>query len=286
MTGCIRRGPRARSEWPDDHGRDARATTSRIAALVSAAAVLGVLLALAPQRAAALNPDEARGVFTRANAAYAKQDYAGAYKLYAEIADSGVRSPEVFYNLGNACARLGKTGEAVLYYERARALAPRDPDLMANLKRVAPPDNFPKPFILAAPFHRALEGFSVREWTALFLSLWIVAGVVGAALFLSPGGAARRWLRRVLWFVGPAAVVAGVFAGVRLNDNARVVHAIVTKPKTIVYSGPDTGFSMIASATEGTKVRRLPFGGSPAWVQVRLMDGQKGFVSALDIKPI
>lgn len=248
--------------------------------------LLAALLILAASSVPALSADEAQGVFTRANAAYAKQDYAEAHKLYGEIASSGIRSPQLFYNLGNASARLGRTGEAVLYYERARALSPRDPDLLANLKRVAPPDNFPQPFILAVPFHRALEGFSVREWTALFLTLWVLAGLLGAALFLSAGAGARTWLRRVLWIVGPAAVVTGVFAGIRLYDNARVAHAIVTKPKAIVYSGPDAGFSMIASATEGTKVRRLPFGGSPAWVQVRLMDGQKGFVRAADITPI
>lgn len=41
-----------------------------------------------------------------------------------------------FYNQGNAAARAGKPGEAVLAYERAALLAPRDSDIQANLQRV------------------------------------------------------------------------------------------------------------------------------------------------------
>jgi hypothetical protein len=40
------------------------------------------------------------------------------------------------YNAGNAYARAGKPGLAVLNYERARLLAPADPDIAANLATV------------------------------------------------------------------------------------------------------------------------------------------------------
>ena len=40
------------------------------------------------------------------------------------------------YDQANAAARAGKPGEAVLEYERAALLAPRDPDIRANLQQV------------------------------------------------------------------------------------------------------------------------------------------------------
>jgi hypothetical protein len=40
------------------------------------------------------------------------------------------------YNAGNAYARAGKPGLAVLNYERAKLLAPTDPDIDANLRHV------------------------------------------------------------------------------------------------------------------------------------------------------
>jgi len=45
-------------------------------------------------------------------------------------------SAAALYNLGNAYARAGKPGLAVLNYERAKLLDPQDPDIDANLQRV------------------------------------------------------------------------------------------------------------------------------------------------------
>ena len=39
----------------------------------------------------------------------------------------------LFYDLGNACIKSDRLGEAILWYERARLLSPRDEDVGANL---------------------------------------------------------------------------------------------------------------------------------------------------------
>lgn len=54
---------------------------------------------------------------------------------HAASAPEGYSAPAL-YNLGNAYARSGKPGLAVLNYERARLLDPNDPDLEANLRHV------------------------------------------------------------------------------------------------------------------------------------------------------
>jgi hypothetical protein len=45
-------------------------------------------------------------------------------------------SAAALYNLANAYAKSGKTGFAILNYERARLLDPHDPDINANLRHV------------------------------------------------------------------------------------------------------------------------------------------------------
>src|SRR5271154_658018 len=55
-------------------------------------------------------------------------------------------SASALYNLANSFARAGKPGLAVLNYERARLLDPKDPDIEANLRHVReasaqPPDS-------------------------------------------------------------------------------------------------------------------------------------------------
>src|SRR6266481_3977785 len=52
-------------------------------------------------------------------------------------------SAPALYNLGNAYARGGKPGLAVLNYERARLLEPNDPDLDANLRHVREASGLP-----------------------------------------------------------------------------------------------------------------------------------------------
>ncbi len=72
--------------------------------------------------------------FTRANLAYEAGDYAHAIDEYTAVVDAGVAVPDLFYNLGNAHFKQADLGRAILWYERARRLAPRDPDLRENLE--------------------------------------------------------------------------------------------------------------------------------------------------------
>ena len=72
-------------------------------------------------------------LFERANAAYEAGNYAAAVDDYERAAASGVTAPDLFYNLGNAYFKLGDLGRAVLWFERARRLAPRDDDVRENL---------------------------------------------------------------------------------------------------------------------------------------------------------
>src|SRR5439155_26228316 len=72
--------------------------------------------------------------FKAANALYDAGKFAEAASAYEKIEP---KTASVYFNLGNACFRQDKLGWAVLNYERARRLEPRDPDILANLKFAA-----------------------------------------------------------------------------------------------------------------------------------------------------
>jgi hypothetical protein len=61
----------------------------------------------------------------------------------APATQPGTYNAAALYNLGNAYARAGKPGPAVLNYERARLLAPNDPDIQANLRFVRSSNKLP-----------------------------------------------------------------------------------------------------------------------------------------------
>ncbi len=101
---------------------------------------LGVLaVALAASllgRTAAIGAGPSDGAaFFRGVEAYKEGRYAEAAALWKGIAEGGVVNARLYYNLGNAFLKEGELGRAVLWYERAKKLAPGDPDLSFNLDR-------------------------------------------------------------------------------------------------------------------------------------------------------
>jgi tetratricopeptide (TPR) repeat protein len=75
-------------------------------------------------------------LFEQANIAHTREEYQQAVDLYLTIIRSSGVSAPLLYNLANSYAALGKTGPAVLNYERALRLAPGDADIQANLDQV------------------------------------------------------------------------------------------------------------------------------------------------------
>jgi tetratricopeptide (TPR) repeat protein len=74
-------------------------------------------------------------VFETANVAASRGDHAGAVAGYATLLESGVRDPDVFFNLATTFARAGDYGRAILNYERALVLRPNDDETIGNLRR-------------------------------------------------------------------------------------------------------------------------------------------------------
>ena len=72
--------------------------------------------------------------FEDANHAFAAGHYAESARGYETVLKQNGNSPAVLFNLANADERLGNVGEAILNYQRARWLAPHDPDIVANLR--------------------------------------------------------------------------------------------------------------------------------------------------------
>ena len=66
-----------------------------------------------------------------ANQLYDAGKFAEAAAAYEKIEP---KTAHVYYNLGNAWFRQDKLGLAILNYAQARRFAPRDPDILANLK--------------------------------------------------------------------------------------------------------------------------------------------------------
>jgi tetratricopeptide (TPR) repeat protein len=72
--------------------------------------------------------------FREANLLYEERDFEQAVGKYESIVDQGLESPHLYFNLGNAYFKSGDLGHAVLYFLRAKRLAPGDDDINHNLQ--------------------------------------------------------------------------------------------------------------------------------------------------------
>ena len=148
--------------------------------------------------------------FEEANREFQGGRYATAAADYEKLLAAEGPRAAVYYNLGNCYQRLGQYGPAILAYERARLLTPRDPDLAANLalarKAAAAFEDGGGHLYLAA----AANYLSRNEWS------WLAAGgallLGGLAAVCGIAGLPRRGLRQTVFTLAGLAV-CGMIAG-------------------------------------------------------------------------
>ena len=218
-------------------------------------------------------------LYNEANAHYRRGEYAAALAKYQKIADTGLRNSSLFYNLGNAYFKLDRIGESILWYERARLLEPRDPDIAANLQFAnlvkKDRDEASDESMVVAVLRHAYETPSLNELSVILtLALVAVLGMACWRLWAAERGGAV-WLGCMA--SGAAVVIlAALFLGARAIDEADAGTAIVTVAREIARSAPDANETVVFVIHEGTKVtvQREEKG----WVLVRLENGFGGWL--------
>ena len=252
------------------------------------AAVTALLALLVPFWASAAQVP-ADSLWNAGTAAYSDGDWGGALASWQEIEGSGLESPELYYNIGNAFFKSSDYAHAILYYERALKLDPSYSDARFNLEfagefvqdRI---ESVPE-FFLKTWIRRMGYLFPSDVWAALFLVLLALA-LAGALLFLLGTGAARR---RTGFFAGLAALLLAFcclgFAASQKAAYNRADSAIVTVPVSAVRSSPGSEAAKdLFVLHEGTKVRILDEVGS--WWNIELSDGRQGWIPSTDLELI
>ncbi|HAQ18153.1 MAG TPA: hypothetical protein DCR40_02850 [Prolixibacteraceae bacterium] len=224
----------------------------------------------------------------KANEHYTKEEYQKAIDGYNQILMAGIESPELYYNLGNAYYKTNQFTLAILNFERAKLLAPDDEDiefnlLVANQKVVDSIQELPGLFI-------------VRWWNSLINSqttdTWAVLSIVGFILFLTLVGlyffAKSGDVKRVSFWAGCFLIVFTIFSwSFAARQKSRLVnhsYAIVMQPTVTVKSSPSEKGTNLFVIHEGLKVRITDKLGD--WVEIRLADGNKGWLLMESIERI
>ena len=88
------------------------------------------------EEALMLRPDSSDAMRGLAALALDCQDYAKAYDLHRRLIELGEHGPELYYNAGLLCQKLGRTEEAVKFYQQALGEDPQRLEALLNLGHV------------------------------------------------------------------------------------------------------------------------------------------------------
>jgi len=215
--------------------------------------------------------------FDTANKLYEQGRFAEAVVAYETIRKSGVASPALYFNLGNALFKSAQIGRALVAYREAEQLAPRDPDVRANLQFAR--NQVQGPTRRAGRVERWLASLSLNEWTALAAgSLWLTC-VSLAAIQLRPRLA--QSLRNLSAASGVAMVIFGACLGLALTNRVGTESAIVTAREVTVRNGPLDESPSAFTAHDGAELRVLDR--KDDWLQVTDDNRRSGWLKHSEV---
>jgi hypothetical protein len=225
-------------------------------------------------------------LFTRAGQEYDAGSYLQAAVLYDSLTQAGFGNAAVYFNLGNAYFRAGNVGRAIWAYRSAGTLAPRDPDIEANLivARLAARDRIEAvaPGFLKQVW-RALSGLlSLREGSLLVSLLWIGLWIVLAIwLFYSR---LRRFINPFLKVLVTLWAAAALVLAARYIATSNTVPAVVVVDETEALSGPGGDADVVFSGHSGLEC--IVRGRRADYLLVELANGRVGWVPASDLASV
>lgn len=199
-----------------------------------------------------ITKDQAMEMFTLANDEYNKSyklmsakkpqealdGFKNAADKYEKLIQSGYLNGQIYYNLANSHYRQGNAGKAMLYYNKALKLMPRNSELKKNMKLVN--SEFEDktltkkaPGILKAVFFWYFL-FNLNESTAFALSFYI-AFMICTLVFIF---FRYEVVKKLCAGFGAAMIVAGITLGVKIYTEQVNLKGIVVSKECNVRYGP------------------------------------------------
>ncbi len=213
-------------------------------------------------------------LLNQANDAYRAGDYNKAYEAYEKLAQE-IKSAELYYNLGNSAFKMKKLGLAILNYERARKLDPRNPDILENLRyakslieyRVEDKRNW-----YFQELTKLLEFIRLRECLLILLMIYFVLISSLLIALLVKKQIVFGSFGKVLAI---GFVIISIPTFVKFHESKLEKQAVVTDTKVEVRYGPSKNDKLAFGLVEGIEVEIADQ--IDDWYRVSLRNGDSGW---------
>lgn len=219
-------------------------------------------------------------LINRANQAYNQGLYDSAIQVYAKVLDEGLESYELYYNMGNAYFKNNQLPSAILYYEKAKKMAPNNEDVnfnlsIANSMIVDKIEKVPEMFYKKwwDYFYNAL---GEDEWTVLFIVSWVILLFFIGLFFLTKS----RNTKKVSFYLGVLFLLSTIttfgLSSQKYYYTKENKEAVIFTPTVTAKSSPTQSAVDLFVIHEGTKVQIMDE--VQGWIKIRLRNGSIGWL--------
>ena len=227
---------------------------------------------------------DVKTVFESANKAYANTEYKSAIKQYESILNEGQFSAELYLNLGNAYYKIDKIAPAILNYERAIKEGNLE-DAVYNLEfATAKIEDKIEP--LPTFFLNELTNKigSPTLWSVLSIVLVWIAVLLLFLFYIGKTTAQKqqRFFGAMLFFM--VAFVSLFFTYHAHQNTYNEFKAIVMEDEISVLSALNESSAELFLVHEGLKVEVTQEKND--WIEIKLSNGEKGWVNGKTIAKI
>lgn len=224
--------------------------------------------------------DHNQYLFDEANKLYQQEKYQEAIDNYLEILKNGYESWQLYYNLGNAYYKARQFGRAILNYERALKLSPKNEDVSFNLqianlsivdKIVTPPQ-----FFISKWLSELKSLWGIQTLTFVAIGIYLLTTLLIVAKIFTRKIGSQKLLSILLVPALTLLLVISLILVMRINEENTLHHAIVLVDKVDVLSSPEEQGTELFSLHEGIKFKVEEIRGE--WAKISLVDGKVGWV--------
>ncbi|MBN1560580.1 tetratricopeptide repeat protein [candidate division KSB1 bacterium] len=231
--------------------------------------------------------DQTSYIFQQGVDAYQQHDFEAAVNHFEAALQYGQASAAVYYNLGNAYYKLDQIGKAILNYERAKRLQPRDDDIDFNIKiaQLRVVDKIPSPE--ADFFFKFWHGMKylldLGEFAMLTIGLYILLIAFIVVMLFAKNRVVLRLIRIARLPIFLLLLVVGFIFVVRVHEDINKKHGVILAEKVSVLSSPSADSTEMFALHEGVKIQIIAQSGD--FFRIRLTDGKDGWIplAALEI---
>jgi hypothetical protein len=222
----------------------------------------------------------------QAREAYDSAKYEEAIALWLKAGQYENLSPDVLYNIGNACYRAGSPGYAALYFRRTLARDPAHQEARQNLRFIE--RKYGSITIHRPEYQYVLSRISLTTWQNI---LWAGAWLCGLAALVFPAsrpGARLRLFALAAFVIGPLLATCGALGWRYFPNDAEFAplarQAIVISEKAILHADAARTSPEVIDAPPGSLCEVIQQSGR--WSYVAFATKTRGWIPSESIEKI